>query len=340
MKAKKSQITMFIIVGAVLTIMFLFLFTMSVQKPEISEELFEAELNFQTMADNLHDYRQECIERAVKDTITDYGLYPSDETKAVLESVISERVWYCIDPSVYTDQFYSLEESYPQTNVTVYSRSVIVNVLYAATLISPEGDLQKEYKEELFVFPRTASVELDEVAIVFLVSTDDRFEIRISKGSEFKDEDGQLLDELSVLILDDQDLLGFDHPNILGNVYLVTGSTVKPKVKVSIRYEDYNILDGFREEDLTLAWYDEVREVWVAVASSVDPDNNIVSGSMNSFSAVALVSGANTNNKNEKWNANWYKWPFPSYFVEHIHRPCRPYYEVTDRWPGLCFSWR
>jgi hypothetical protein len=79
---------------------------------------------------------------------------------------------------------------------------------------------------------------------------------------------------------------------LIGLVYNITpdGATFAPPVTLTFAYDPALIPQGFAEEDLALAWWDEAAGKWIKLVSTVDVVNHIVSAQISHFTPFAVFA--------------------------------------------------
>jgi len=67
------------------------------------------------------------------------------------------------------------------------------------------------------------------------------------------------------------------------------GTTFDPPITLTRSYDPNDIPEGVAEEDLVLAWYDEVANKWVELDCVVDTENNTITASIEHFTTFAII---------------------------------------------------
>ncbi len=321
---KSGQITLFILIGLVIVVGAIGA-TVMLNKPGISGGDVSTSIEFQAAVDQMSSNLQDCIDMSVREVINDYGFESSQQKEAWLEIKISEQVAGCFDSSYYEERGYTLDKKIVDSDVSISENSLIVELSYPIRVIGPDLRGDTILKEQTYVFPKAATFSLGKGKTNQAISPDKRMEMFISEGVIFKDPSDEEMSQVTIKLVDGVELLGFENPYMLGNAYDVSDSTPSEPVDVMISYDEKNLLPGQREEDIALAQYDQMRKVWFGIPSEVDTDKNIVKGKVSHFSSIALMTDTNINGANPDWTPSWFHWA--GYFIEHIHRPCRPYSE-------------
>lgn len=82
---------------------------------------------------------------------------------------------------------------------------------------------------------------------------------------------------------------------VIGLIYdfQPSGATFDPPITLTFSYDPADIPDGIAEEDLVIAYYDEVAGEWVELEGCVvDTENNTITATVSHFTAFATVGAA------------------------------------------------
>jgi hypothetical protein len=93
------------------------------------------------------------------------------------------------------------------------------------------------------------------------------------------------------LALSSDTLISIDIPDIavFENHFGTAGLKFNVPVKVVMSYRDAD-LSGINETTITLAWFNDLTGEWWKIPCTIDVVNKTVTGSLNHFSAYALIS--------------------------------------------------
>ncbi len=287
---KKGQITMFIIMGLVIVFAFGFLIyvrnigvgttpAIDVRSVALSGQKasLESKINF-------------CIEQKTKEAIDLFGLKQSSEK--LIKDYVESKLIECIDFGLFESQELTIQRSSGFASVDITEKAVLVDVYFPITII--KGDVQEELSRYNFYLPRIqqASLSFDsDNALkndVTIVTKDGDAELFIPKGA-LVTKDGQPFSRIEFKIVD-RNFDGLSNGVVIGSTaYKGTdGVQFDPWAMLKINYEKQDIPPGVSEKDLVLMWYDKERDLWKAVPTRVDTENNQVVASISHFTPVAI----------------------------------------------------
>ena len=128
------------------------------------------------------------------------------------------------------------------------------------------------------------------VKTIEATSADGNLTITIPKGTIALDKKGKPLGSLEVAV----DKSPPDPPtgaNIIGLAYDFgpLGATFDPPITFTWSYDPDTLPEGVAEEDLVLAYYDEVAGEWVELDCVVDTENDTITASVEHFTTFAII---------------------------------------------------
>jgi len=129
------------------------------------------------------------------------------------------------------------------------------------------------------------------ITSVTATSKDGLCKLNIPKGTVGLTNELEPLTEISILIMDEPPPLP-EHAYIIGLPYDFgpDGATFDPPVTLTWTYDPADIPEGIAEEDLVIAYYDEVAGEWVELECVVDTENKVITASVSHFTTFALVA--------------------------------------------------
>jgi len=123
-----------------------------------------------------------------------------------------------------------------------------------------------------------------------VTSEDGMLTLTIPDGTIALDEDGTRLGSLEVTI-DESPPDPPEDAYIIGLAYNFSpaGATFDPPITMEYTYDPADIPEGVAEEDLVLAFYDEVAGEWIELVCVVDTVNNTITASVSHFTTFAII---------------------------------------------------
>jgi hypothetical protein len=281
---KKSQITVYIIIGILVIAAFgIVLFNSG--RPDdagFPDKTIGMTTEF---VDNRMD---DCLNDIIIETIDKEGLC----SDIPFESMIKENLFSCINMTYLKMQGFTIAmKTKPQkVNVTLTEEEIVANVEYP--IFIRKGETKVEFFSREFTLPRTRSLSimLDDSGRAsseqYLMSSDLDLELRIPKGTKVSGSDS-----VSVKIEE----ICPDDPSVLGKVkYVFTPDRMEfePNAFLTIRYGDKDVSKLSNEAEFKLAFLD--RDHWEIVSSSSDVDMKKIEASTTHLSDwVASCQGTN-----------------------------------------------
>ena len=306
---KKSQVTVFIIIGIVLLIAFAFIFSLSP-----SGKLMFSSKSVDYYANNLVANIEDCIDSTTREGIGKVGL-----KQDLLKQWVDSNSYKCIQSSIdaVKKQKVKITSENPSLDLTMGPEAIVVKLFYPLNLML--GNATKTIEdfyitvpmEEEYEIETDASCRLKEKLIFF--SPDRGAKIQINKGAVIKDKDENCLDKVSVRMLD-ADITPLSVFRV-GYDFKPDGATISPYFETWMEYnqEDFERVkathpDGnqMKEENLMVTFYDtEIHSDWQSLAGrignvfrpyddfpqSVDALNNIIYARPNHFTQIYTLSG-------------------------------------------------
>ena len=122
-------------------------------------------------------------------------------------------------------------------------------------------------------------------------SEDGKCMLTIDEGTEGLTNDGEPLDEITIIEMEEPP----DPPedsNVIGLVYNFEpdGATFDPPITLTFTYNESLIPEGVAEENLVVAFWDEEAGEWVELEGTVDPETNTVRAKVSHFTAFTILA--------------------------------------------------
>ncbi|MCK4303388.1 MAG: hypothetical protein KAY24_04055, partial [Candidatus Eisenbacteria sp.] len=113
---------------------------------------------------------------------------------------------------------------------------------------------------------------------IAIQSADRLAQLTIDRGTQGLTEHRFPLSEISIITMEEPP---FDPPEgavIIGLVYDIgpDGATFSPAITLTIEYDPETLPEGYAEEDLVIAYYDEAAEKWIELDCIVDTENDTI----------------------------------------------------------------
>jgi hypothetical protein len=286
---RKGQVSLFILMGIVLLITATVLITL---KSNIVEPDENIATNFEVQKVQLSAQIQDCIRTQAREAVEIYGinnLDSVDNVKAYVESNLDN----CIDFEVFKKQGLNIEKENPRIDIDASGNYLILNLDYPMVLSSrmSRSELDKfvynmEVKKGRFV--ENFNGYTTEIAVIEL---DSGLRIEIPKGTLIilKNHEENVVMSAETTGKDIIQMY-FDF-NVANKIFRLgpEGAIFTTPIKLSIRYDPNLLPEGVTEDDLTIVYYDEEQNRWVAVETSINKNNKVATAEIYHFSLYSLA---------------------------------------------------
>ncbi len=275
---KKSQISAFIILGLILIISTGLILYVNSNDKKTTEDIKQTEIAKGDEA-AVKQFTQSCINNLIDEGLILYGVDKID-------NYIEDNLKDCTD---FKDiKSLNVEEGKVLSQATLSEDGKILSVKVNYPLIVSSGNSVITISDFIvkYEMPKTINIPLEEGKVsrdIKISSRDSKSMLEIPKGVEIKDKDGNPLDSITIIIKENN---AADHiPLATHVIYQFTpeGATFDPPIKISIRYDESLIREGFNERDIRVATTSD-GTYWTFLISDVDPLTNTVSSEITHFS--------------------------------------------------------
>ncbi|MEM2131251.1 MAG: hypothetical protein QXR96_01880, partial [Candidatus Woesearchaeota archaeon] len=271
---KKSQITIFLIIG--LIIFFITLFAYFFYNAYFHKVNYNSDLN-------LKDIIQNCIYESAKKQMEKTGL--NEQNKAIFIELVKEETKKCTNNIFLEIEKinYKINEGEMQINLLLNNETLILDVNYELEI---SKDNQKfEIKNFIVTLDKSLYVKIPNGQVqkdTILKSTDGKVELKIEKDTEIKDKKGNNVNAISLKI-NDIKFNGLENNVVKSNlVYegLPDGATFSKPIKISFKI-DKNTLK-YDISNYKIGKWSEDYKIWLGLPSTYN--NGYLSANINSFS--------------------------------------------------------
>jgi len=274
MNFKKSQITIFILLGIVLVMVFGFLFYLS-DNPVSKKE----PTNLDTLA--IDHFVNNCMEQTIQQCISFVGT--SDDIK--LEKCFDSNLPTC------TNNFRSFNQ-YIITEGTIVSditfsqdqRRLIINLDYPLTIVS--GDSKKEKNDFYISYNIMSNVFISSNQDTSLSSVDKSTTLLIPNETEALNADGTNLDQIFIMVTDISNHAGNNLQPIAYDL-LPDGATFDPSIELSIIYNELYLPNNVDESELNISYHDGTN--WISLPTTRDTVNNVLTAYIYHFTPYSIT---------------------------------------------------
>ncbi|MBD3309668.1 hypothetical protein GF351_00440 [Candidatus Woesearchaeota archaeon] len=298
---KKAQVTLFIILGLVILIIFgVFAYLLSaVQENQVGPEPEKPAEELDMT--HIRDHVDACIYATIKQGVGRVGLYSED-----LELYLEENLPACIDFSTFDSKGFMIQDKDIDADIDVLDKEIVTGVEYPLEI--RRGQESGSLRKFEVSFPLTADQKLDLDAegkvvrsVSFYSTTEDSF-VTVKKGTRITSPQGRPVDEISLKLIG---IYTGNSTDRVGHKLLPVGSVAEPGVSLTVRY-DGEMVDP--EGDTYLAYFDEHMAIWRFIETETDQINDRVYAEIRRFRAFDLQHIRFACDEDSPWNnaTNWH----------------------------------
>ncbi len=283
---KKSQISLFLIVGLVLLLVVsLFVVVRINMKRADVQQVKQESITFQNLEEDAGLYVEDCIEQSVFEGIENYGL----DSPGILEVYVGEQIMICTDEFKIYENIAEISEEEPVVNVEINDDIINFNIDYP--VIFSKGEEQFRLKKFSYSFRTNTLIDSDggiiEEGTVY-TTEDGRLNLYFSDDTTVT-KDGDSVDAIS-LNVEDEHINGLSNAVVIGSVLyegLPHGAKFNPAIEVTVELDEEDI-QGLDTSALKLAYYDDDADLWITYPSYFDEENMVVRGKVDHFSLISV----------------------------------------------------
>lgn len=281
---RKSQITLYLIIFLLMVL--LFVFFINTNKPYIYSEGYNTDLN-------LKDAIERCISESAIKQIEKTGI--SESNLIMFKNEVYKETKKCTKKLFDEIQKinYQVQEGNLQINTHLNEETIILDVSYSL-VISKDNQIF-EFKDFLITIDKSIFVKIPNGKAekeIILRSKDGKAELKIEKGTEIKDNQGNPVEAISLKIHDIK-INGYDNNVVLSNVLyegLPDGARFSKPVKLAFKIESNRLPDDI--SNYRIAKWDPNKKIWLGLPSNYN--NGVISTEINGFSLYADIVDCNS----------------------------------------------
>ncbi|MFH1399479.1 MAG: hypothetical protein ABIG95_05195 [Candidatus Woesearchaeota archaeon] len=305
---KKAQIVPFLIIAFVIIAAFWGFSYMARQKAaESFQPKFEKEITLASANTALKEYVTTCLDAKTYEAIDLFGVsYEDPNLPLTFETYISSTLPECINFQEFENQGFQVTAGTAIPHVKIEPTAVIVDLDYKVSL--KKGDEIKALNQfNNYIKTSTATnLPLDSNGRTTQEETirtpDADAEVNIPAGTRITNSDGNPINDVEFNMLD-RNNQGMSNAPIIGTIIYdgkPDGATFDPPITIKVRYDENDVPPPLAENEpyLVLAYFDESAGFWKSIPTTVDTENNILTGTISHFTKVA--TGVRTVKKDDE----------------------------------------
>jgi hypothetical protein len=289
--AKKSQVSIFIIMGLMIILVTGFFVFRNRQMTKIQyTSKIEETFSFSNIRVDASSYINLCIKESVVKAIEEKGVL-LDEI-AEYESLVSSKISECSEGlfAQLEKKGYEIVKGDIDIEFEIGSHTIYVGIFYPITI---QNQNQKVIFEDFhYTFDRISRVKIPggyAESDIKIFSTDQKAELIILQGTIITDEEGNPIEEIGLRIED----LHFDNLNngaVVGKIiYEGTpdGAQFSQPVEISIEFRNEDIPEGYTEKNLYVSWWGDDFPIWWGLPTTIE--NNRAKAQLSHFTKISIT---------------------------------------------------
>lgn len=286
---KKSQVSLFVIIGLIIVIIVgtLILLRMDNSKTEFDIERIrsgDAKLD----QDFLDAYVEHCIEISTIEAEKRFGL-DKKASIAPIAAYVEYSMPECLDNfNAFEEQNFDVTSKDPKANAILTNNALIVELNYEVRM--SRGTLKLNHDDTTYTLPRSVTEDINPDKTTLITSTDGGFVIEIEPGTKAYVGDEEV-EEITLKNLD-KHFNGLSNSVLLGRRAFYAaphGVSFSKPVKVIAYYDDIDVPPFINEENLKIGYYHDTIGIWVGLPTVVDSEVNKMTAYTNHFSVYGIT---------------------------------------------------
>lgn len=301
--AKNAQISLFLIVGLILVVAAvgggLYYFS-SNRAAADSREFLTTQADFESSTTGLRNMVQSCLEKNTEEAMKRYSIREDSAPK--IGEYLEITLPSCVDFAYFEERGFSLTRDEPWANVIITEDAIVVELTYNIRM--KRGSETINLKEFSYNIPRLKSGQLsldpvtgETIEPVFVIPEDESAELEVPEGIIATASDGSPITEVSLKLLD-KNFEGLSNSVLAGKIVyegLPDGARFSSPVTLRIKYDDNDIPPGMTVDDLSIAYFDRARGIWMSLPTTIDKENSQLIAQTTHFTVFGSVAKCSEN---------------------------------------------
>ena len=279
--SRKSQVTLIVIIG--LLLVFGVIVYVNYSNKELDQSEIGNTVNLKATQDSLNLVMESCLENMANQAVHDYGLYPGVSDVLIQEHIVENLPTCIIETKVF--EGFEVTDTEVNVDVEITEEALIISLDYPIKLV--KGTSIISFSEQNYNIPRTYWTDLSPNLDITLSSPNQEFIIKVPGGTKLEGEDQNI--GLKIL---DREFNGLSNRVVIGMLAfsgLPEQADFSQLVELTMYYNDYDVPNTVNEGNLRIGYYDELSDVWFALPTVVDTDENKLTAKTNHFTPFAIV---------------------------------------------------
>jgi hypothetical protein len=288
-KLKKSQVTIYIILGIVIIALLSLLLLFNSRKAETTNEgsqgeTFTGGINQQY----LNFLIQKCTKEAFIAGEKKYGLNLRTSS-SLIETYMENEMPICLNNlKEFEREGFSVDKGTLSVSVKINKDTLIAEVKYP--LVMKKGSTTLTFESFSYTFPRLVIQKLNFDKPTHIVSSDGDFVIDVPAGTRAY-LNGNEIHEIGIKIVD-RNFNDLSNSVLAGSMAFngwPHGTNFSKPIKITYYYSDRDVPPLIKEENMKIGFYSDDYDFWVGLPTTVDPIKNILTVETTHFSVYGSV---------------------------------------------------
>ncbi len=233
--------------------------------------------------DSINGFIRDCLEEELIEGIQKHGLDPQISPGRIEQEIVANLPVYLNDFEQFKNQGFKITNEDINAHVVINDDRVVVDLIFPTIFERSDGTFA--FQNTTYIFERTAYKPLDSSQETVVVSTDNSMVLKIPSGTEaFLD--GSQIEEVGIKI-HDKHYMGLSNAVVPGQLtyeFLPDGAVFTKKINVIYYYNNEYFSYPRQEENLKFSYYGPYFDIWWALPTDVDADQDILRAQMMHFS--------------------------------------------------------
>ncbi|NTV22835.1 MAG: hypothetical protein HGA85_00480 [Nanoarchaeota archaeon] len=295
---KKTQVSLFVIIGILLVIVFVG--AVAIQMSKVKDSVggqVRQNVDFSNTRTNLKLTIDDCLEQTTLRAIDNYGLIGSEQKIA---GFIEVYLLGCLhDFDNFKSSGYQVKYTSPSANVVITEESVFADLTFPVILQKGADKIEVQdfqYKLKTQVGVKAPDGVIKKGTIIF--SGDDDLILVADQDTRITDADGNPLTSASITVTDNN-FNSLSNDAVLGaTAYLgePSGARFDPPLTVTIRLPKADLPDSYLPSSPKVGWYDQATDIWrtfSAMPYKEDDKYYYYAAQIDHFTPIAIVGCGN-----------------------------------------------
>jgi hypothetical protein len=296
---KKSQISMFLIVGVILLIIIATFSYLLISKNKYDlEQSSQDSFLLEPEQNKLDALIKHCVKQTVVQAELSFGIHKTHSGPLIAKHV-EKNLNVCLnDFETFVEQGYIVKTYPASVKIDITNEAIVADVSYPIEL--SKGKLNIKFDKQTYRFSRIVMEKINPDGVTRVVSADGSMILEMEQDTDVT-LDGRKIDEIGIKLLD-RGFNGNTNSVLAGQLAfsgIPHGAKFSKPVKITHFYKQDSIDKTISEESLRLGYYDDNMKIWVSLPAIVDTEKNKIEIETTHFSPYGVLLRCGTEGSNK-----------------------------------------